>query len=158
MLTLFGEELIPEQIQAVPKVAGKKAEAAPNAAAGDSKSQAAYKDAVILADWAPDKQYYTIGEVAQLFDVRTSHIRYWTTEFALKVRTTRKGDRLYTPANIAELRAIYHLIKERGFTIPGAKAKLKEDQKTSVETLDLRHALLRLRNQLLTIRNGLLKP
>ena len=157
-LTLFGDEIIPEQIQGVPKVALKKKAAPAKKASKTAKNAAdtADTEAVILAGWTPDKQYYTIGEVAELFNVRTSHIRYWTNEFDLKVRTTRKGDRLYTPASIAKLRAIYHLVKERGFTIPGAKARLKSGQKTSVETLDLRQALLKLRNQLLTIRNELL--
>jgi DNA-binding transcriptional MerR regulator len=152
MLTLFGDELIPEQIQGAPKAAGKKHAKDPELPTGaDHESSAG-----ILAGWTPDKQYYTIGEVSTLFDVRTSHIRYWTTEFELKVRTTRKGDRLYTPANIDELRAIYHLLKERGFTIPGAKAMLGGSQKKTVDTLDLKQALLQLRNQLLTIRNELL--
>ena len=152
MLTLFGDELIPEQIQGAPKASGKKTvEEAGTGEGSDDEGTGG-----ILAGWTPDKQYYTIGEVSALFNVRTSHIRYWTTEFELKVRTTRKGDRLYTPANIAELRAIYHLLKERGFTIPGAKTMLQEEQKTSVDTLDLKEALLQLRNQLLTIRNELL--
>ena len=59
-------------------------------------------------------------------------------------------------ANITELRTIYHLLKERGFTIPGARARLQGDQKAAVDTLDLKQALLQLRNQLLTIRNELL--
>ncbi len=103
-----------------------------------------------------DKQYYSIGEVAAIFDVRTSLIRYWTTEFRLKVRTTQKGDRLYTPAIIEDLRTIYHLLKERGYTIAGAKAKLKERGKPSVDHGHLKEALLALRNQLLLIRNELL--
>jgi DNA-binding transcriptional MerR regulator len=154
MLTLFGEELIPEEMQVGPKVSVKGPGDSNKADNGPSAS--APIETGILAGWKPQKRYYTIGEVAELFGVRTSHIRYWTTEFALKVRTTRKGDRLYTPAIISELRTIYHLVKERGFTIPGAKAKLKEDQKPTTDTLDLRQALLQLRNQLLTIRNQLL--
>jgi len=148
MLTLFGDELIPEHIKGAPKASGKKPAEEANA---DNEGSAG-----ILSGWTPDKQYYTIGEVAALFNVRTSHIRFWSTEFELKVRTTQKGDRLYTAANIAELRAIYHLVKERGFTIPGAKARLQQDSKASVDTLDLKQALLQLRNQLLTIRNELL--
>ncbi len=136
IITLFGdEELIPEALSAAPKVG--EAEVAP------------------LQSWKPEKQYYTIGEVAKIFDVRTSHIRYWTTEFDVKVRTTRKGDRLYTPDAIRELRAIYGLVKERGFTIAGAKAQLKAEPALP-QTADLRLALLRLRNQLLLIRNELL--
>ncbi len=79
-----------------------------------------------------EKNYYTIGETANKFKVRTSHIRFWTVQFALKVRTTRKGDRLYTPENIEQLRNIHHLVKEQGFTIAGAKAKLKEIKNASV--------------------------
>ena len=158
MLTLFGEEIIPEEIRGVPKAGVKKAEAPAGkiTKAAKAPGKEASDDAIILAGWTPGKQYYTIGEVAELFSVRTSNIRYWTTEFGLRVRTTRKGDRLYTPAVIAELRTIYHLVKERGFTIPGAKARLKEEKRPSVEPLDLRQALLQLRNQLLSIRNELL--
>lgn len=149
ILTLFGEELVPEQLDAVPK---------PSSVAKPAKEQSGEKTvpvAELLADWKPTKQYYAIGEVAALFGIRTSHIRFWTNEFELEVRTTRKGDRLYTPANIAELRTIYHLMKERGFTIPGAKARLKESDKVSVKSIDLKQALLQLRNQLLLIRNKL---
>jgi len=106
-------------------------------------------------DWDGDKQYYSIGEVATLFNVKTSHIRFWTNEFKLKVRTTRKGDRLFTPEQIKELRAIHHLVKERGFTLSGAKAKLKTQNKIDVETIDLKQSLLQLRNKLLIIRNQL---
>ena len=106
-------------------------------------------------DWDGDKQYYSIGEVATLFNVKTSHIRFWTNEFKLKVRTTRKGDRLFTPEQIKELRAIHHLVKERGFTLSGAKAKLKTQNKMDVETIDLKQSLLQLRNKLLIIRNQL---
>jgi len=106
-------------------------------------------------DWEGDKQYYSIGEVAALFNVKTSHIRFWTNEFKLKVRTNRKGDRLYTPAQIKELRAIHHLVKERGFTLSGAKAKMKTQNKMDVETIDLKQSLIQLRSKLLTIKNQL---
>jgi len=106
-------------------------------------------------DWEGDKQYYSIGEVAALFKVKTSHIRFWTNEFKLKVRTNRKGDRLYTPAQIKELRAIHHLVKERGFTLSGAKAKMKTQNKMDVETIDLKQSLIQLRSKLLTIKNQL---
>ena len=109
----------------------------------------------ILDGWDDSKKYYSIGEVATLFKVKTSHIRFWTNEFALKVRTTRKGDRLYTPELVKEIRIIYHLVKERGFTINGAKTKLKEQKKVSVESIDLKQSLLQLRNKLVTIRNQL---
>lgn len=109
----------------------------------------------ILDGWAADKQYYTIGEVATLFEVKTSNIRFWTNEFALKVRTTRKGDRLYTPDQVREIRTIYYLVKEKKYTIKGAKAKLKETKKVPVQSFDLKQSLLQLRNKLVTLRNQL---
>jgi DNA-binding transcriptional MerR regulator len=106
-------------------------------------------------DWEGDKQYYSIGEVATLFNVKTSHIRFWTNEFKLKVRTNRKGDRLYTPEQIKEIRAIHHLVKERGFTLSGAKAKLKTQNKRDVETIDLKKSLEQLRSKLVIIKTQL---
>lgn len=106
-------------------------------------------------NWKGDKQYYTIGEVAALFKVNTSHIRFWTNEFKIKVRTTRKGDRLYTQQQINELRNIYHLVKDKGYKLSGAKAKMKEQKKVDVTAFNLKEALLQLRNDLLQIRNQL---
>jgi len=107
------------------------------------------------ADWEGNKQYYAIGEVADLFKVKTSHIRFWTNEFKLKVRTNRKGDRLYTTEQIKELRAIHHLVKERGFTLAGAKAKLKEQKNRDVHTIDLKKSLIDLREKLVAIKKQL---
>lgn len=107
-------------------------------------------------DWKGEKQYYTIGEVAELFKVKTSHIRFWTNEFELKVRTTRKGDRLYTPQQVKEIKAIHHLVKERGFTLNGAKTKLKNDpKKVVVNTVDLKQQLSALRLKLLALKRQL---
>lgn len=146
IITLFGEEeLVPEELKALPDTAGP----AKKAAAQEEGPVA------VLGNWKPEKQYYSIGEVAVLFGLRTSHIRSWTNEFELKVRTTKKGDRLYNPADIAVLKRIYHLVKERGFTLAGAKSKLRQEDWGATGIVDLRHALLKLRNQLLIIRNKL---
>ena len=150
ILTLFGEELPPEQIKAVGKSRSTKKE---STATKKSKEKKEVANIDILAGWKADKQYYSIGEVATLFHVKTSNIRFWTKEFELKVRTTRKGDRLYTPDQIRELRAIYNLVKERGFTINGAKSKLKSNKRKTVEAVDLKQSLLHLRNKLISIRN-----
>lgn len=99
------------------------------------------------------KQYQTIGEVAKLFDLNTSHIRFWTKEFNIKVRTTRKGDRLYTRQQIEELKTIYHLVKEKGFTIPGAKAKLKELASQAQAPVDVKAALLKIKNKLQQLKS-----
>lgn len=112
-------------------------------------------DEIIPEDWSGNKNYYAIGEVAGFFKVNTSHIRFWTNEFKLKVRTTRKGDRLYTPEQVKELRAIYHLVKERGFTLSGAKTKLKTQNKRDVATVDLKTSLQELRTRLVKLRDQL---
>lgn len=122
-----------------------------------TEKKKAKKEPVEIEEPADGKQYYSIGEVADMFKVKTSHIRFWTTEFNLKVRTTRKGDRLYNMDQIKELRAIHHLVKERGFTLAGAKAKLKEEKKKTieVESVDLKKSLLHLRAKLVAIKNQL---
>lgn len=171
ILTLFGEEIIPEQQKAAPKPRAKKKteeKKEETKAPEEIKEEQATEETeipepkteeikifVLPEDWEGEKKYYTIGEVAELFKVKTSHIRFWTNEFKLKVRTTRKGDRLFTADQIRELRAIHHLVKERGFTLSGAKAKMKSQNKMDVETVDLKQSLLQLRNKLLTIRNQL---
>ncbi|HWY38587.1 MAG TPA: MerR family transcriptional regulator [Bacteroidia bacterium] len=74
-----------------------------------------------------DKLFYTITEVADMFKVNASLIRFWEKEFdVLKPRKSNKGNRLYTKKDIENLRVIYHLVKEKGFTLQGAKEKLKE--------------------------------
>jgi DNA-binding transcriptional MerR regulator len=79
---------------------------------------------------APDnltKLYYSISEVAKMFDVSNSLLRYWESEFsALKIKKNRKGDRQYQVKDIETLATIYTLVKERGFTIDGAKKELKK--------------------------------
>ncbi len=72
------------------------------------------------------KLYYGIGEVAEMFNVSNSLIRFWETEFDnLKPHKNSKGDRRFTKKNIEELNVIYHLVKVRGFTLEGAKKEMK---------------------------------
>ncbi len=108
-----------------------------------------------LPEWDLDKRYYTIGEVAQLFKVNTSHIRFWTNEFKLRPRTTRKGDRLYSPEDIAQLRLIHHLVKEKKHTIKGAKEKLKAGKEAVGQKLDLKDSLVSLKEMLIRIKEQL---
>ena len=73
------------------------------------------------------KLYYTIGEVADLLGVNSSMIRFWENEFStLKPHKNSKGDRRFTKANIEQLQYIQYLLKERGFTLEGAKKELKD--------------------------------
>jgi len=73
------------------------------------------------------KLYFSIGEVAEMFQVNTSLIRFWETEFdILQPKKKATGARRYTPLDIEHLKLIYHLVKEKGFTLEGAKTKIKE--------------------------------
>ena len=164
MLTLFGEMEIPDvaaeprkkpaaKKEVVPKEKPVAKEKAPKPVQEKPAKPLQKTDA--LKSWEGNKQYYSIGEVATLFKVNTSNIRFWTKEFEMKVRTTRKGDRLYTPEQVREINTIYHLVKERGFTISGAKAKLKENRKAVTQSIDLKKSLIQLREKLLHIRKQL---
>lgn len=82
-----------------------------------------------------EKLYYSIGEVADMFGVSKSLIRFWETEFdILKPRKNTKGNRLFTKKDIDNLKVIYHLVKEKGFTLDGARKKLKETQPEKLES------------------------
>jgi len=106
------------------------------------------------------KLYYSIGEVAELFDVAPSLIRYWEAEFkALSPGKNSKGDRKFTQKDIAILNSIYHLVKERGFTIEGANKEL-EDIKVAAKEEDvmkkeLKQQLMTLRSKIVSLRDSL---
>ena len=108
-----------------------------------------------LPEWELEDKYYSIGEVARLFQVNTSHIRFWTSSFRLKPRTTRKGDRLYSKEDIRQLRLIHHLVKEKKHTIKGAQEKLKLQKQNVHSGLTLRDTLITLREKLVELRDGL---
>jgi len=103
-----------------------------------------------------EKVYYTIGEVAELFEVNPSLIRFWEKEFdILNPTKNKKGNRLFTKKDLDNLRIIYHLVKERGYTLQGAREKLKnnkEDVEHKVEIIDslqqIKHYLLEIRDEL----------
>jgi len=68
------------------------------------------------------KMFYSIGEVADMFKVNTSHIRFWSKKFEIiKPATNKKGNRLFTVKDVENFKTIYHLVKEKGFTLKGAK-------------------------------------
>jgi DNA-binding transcriptional MerR regulator len=104
----------------------------------------------------PEKRYYGIGEVAKAFDVNTSLIRFWEKEFdALKPKKNAKGNRKFTPEDIKNLKLIYHLVKERGFTLEGAKIHLKEDKKETLTNFDIINKLEDIKHQLIKIKDQL---
>ena len=109
-----------------------------------------YKEKVI------EKKYFSIGEVAEQLDVATSLIRFWESEFdIIKPKKNRKGNRQFTREDIQNVKLIFHLVKERGFTLQGAKDLLKNssgsirDRMTMIDSLkEVRSFLVELKNQL----------
>ncbi len=74
--------------------------------------------------------YYTIGEVASMLHVNTSHIRFWSKQFdVIKPATNKKGNRLFTAKDIENFKVIFHLVKEKGFTLKGAKIEMQQMRK-----------------------------
>ena len=103
-----------------------------------------------------EKVYYTIGEVAELFEVNQSLIRYWEKEFEiLKPTKNKKGNRLFTKEDLNILRVIYHLVKERGYTLQGAREKLKMNRDEVEKTVEVVDALRQIKSFLLEIKEQL---
>ncbi len=104
----------------------------------------------------PEKRYYGIGEVAKAFEVNTSLIRFWEKEFdILKPKKNAKGNRKFTPEDIKNLQFIYHLVKERGFTLEGAKTHLKENKQQALNKFEIIIKLEDIKDQLLKIKSQL---
>ena len=102
------------------------------------------------------KLYYSIGEVAEMFKVSTSLLRFWETEFdLLKPKKNRKGNRLFTPEDLKNLKIIYHLVKERGFTLEGAKKKLRANQEDTINKFEIVDQLKKVRGFLVEMKEGL---
>ncbi|GIV34552.1 MAG: transcriptional regulator [Chitinophagales bacterium] len=115
-----------------------------------TSNQLAYKEFEVT------KLYYSIGEVAEMFNVSTSLIRFWESEFdILKPKKNRKGNRLFTEADIKNLRLIYHLVKERGFTLEGAKKKLRENKSDAINQLEIIESLKKVRSFLIELKENL---
>ena len=105
-------------------------------------------------DLPKDKLYYSIGELAKAFDVNASLIRFWEKEFdILKPKKNANGNRKFTPEDVKNLELIFHLVKERGFTLEGAKTHLKENQKKTLDKFDIIRKLENIKTQLLHIKN-----
>ena len=102
------------------------------------------------------KRYYTIGEVAEKFNVNTSLIRFWETEFdTLRPKKNKKGDRQFTQKDIDCVQTIYHLVKEKGYTLQGAKDFIKAGSKEQNEKATLIASLEKLKFFLTELRNNL---
>lgn len=149
VLTLFGEMYEPQP-------AKKKKQTKPKKDSLEQEKPENIAEKLHLPiDWKAEKLYYSIGEVAALFEVNVSKIRYWTIEFGLKVRTTQKGDRLFNEENIKELSNIYSLVTQRGYTLSGAKAALKAPKQKAKQNQQLLKKLSQLKEQLIQLRDSL---
>lgn len=103
-----------------------------------------------------EKKYYTIGEVADRFEVATSLIRFWEGEFdIIKPKKNRKGNRQFTKEDIENVKLIYHLVKEKGFTLQGAKDMLKNDAHAIKDKMDMLDSLKDIRVFLTEIKEQL---
>lgn len=102
------------------------------------------------------KLYYSISEVATMFNVNASLIRFWEKEFdIIKPKKNNKGNRLFTVQDIDNLKIIYHLVKERGFTLEGAKNKLKNNRKETIENVEIVQSLQQIKKFLLELKEEL---
>ncbi len=100
------------------------------------------------------KLYYTIGEVADLFNVNTSLIRFWEKEFdIIKPKKNKKGNRLFTEKDVDNFFIIYHLVKERGFTLQGAKEKLRQNPEDTINQIEIVKSLESIKSFLTDLRS-----
>ena len=102
-----------------------------------------------------ERLFYSMGEVSEMFDVNPSLLRHWETQFSiLRPKRNKKGNRLYSPADVEHLKLIYHLVKERGMTLEGARKALKESRgrQEVPRDLELLERLQRVRAMLVEVK------
>jgi len=100
-----------------------------------------------------EKLYYSIGEVAEMFNVNPSLIRYWEKEFdIIKPKKNKKGNRFFTLEDIEHFHIIYYLVKELGLTLKGAQKKLKENKEGTMNNFEVVKSLKEIKSLLLEIR------
>lgn len=103
-----------------------------------------------------EKHYFAIGEVAKMFNMTVSNIRFWENEFeVLKPKKNRKGDRFFTRQDLEYLKLIHHLLKEKGYTIEGAKKTLLQNPKKQLDKMELIRSLKEIREFLSSLKNNL---
>ena len=101
------------------------------------------------------KLYFSISEVAQMFDVNESTLRFWEKEFdIINPRKTSKGTRFYKQEDIDAVRLIYHLVKERGMTLAGARQKLKDNKETTIRQEEIVNRLKQIKEELLAMKDA----
>ena len=103
------------------------------------------------------KLYYSISEVARMFDVNESLLRYWEKEFPTIISPKKAGGniRQYRKEDIENIRLVYHLVKEKGMTLQGAKQRLKVNKEKTVQTAEVVNRLKEIREELVKLRKSL---
>jgi DNA-binding transcriptional MerR regulator len=103
-----------------------------------------------------EKLYYSIGEVAEMFNVKTSLIRFWEKEFdIIKPKKNKKGNRLFTKEDIDNFHIIYHLVKEKGMTLKGAKKKMKENREDTEHNFEIIKSLESIKEMLIEVKESI---
>jgi DNA-binding transcriptional MerR regulator len=175
---LFGNKMeAPKPLVKKPKVKVEKEKPAPKLTKEESTNAtkqkslgAAPEKKVVLTDKVTEeksqdkvdekklsKVYYTISEVAKMFDVNASLLRFWEKEFKElgKIKKNKKGDRYYNKHNIRSLNIIYYLLKERKMTIAGARNMIKNKRKSTVAEFDMVDNLQKVRGFLVDLKTAL---
>jgi len=102
------------------------------------------------------KLYHSISEVADHFEVNNSLIRFWEQEFdIIKPKRNKKGNRMFTQKDMENFHVIFDLVKTRGYTLQGAKEKLRKNKDEVVNTAEIRRRLEGVKERLLAIKAGL---
>jgi DNA-binding transcriptional MerR regulator len=103
-----------------------------------------------------EKLYYSIGEVSEMLQVPISTVRYWENEFSiLKPMKNKKGNRLFTPDDIKNLRIIHHLLKEKGMTLAGVKKQLSVKWDETEYKFRINESLENIKSMLIEIRDSI---
>lgn len=103
-----------------------------------------------------EKLYYSIGEVAEMFNVNASLIRFWEKEFdIIQPKKNKKGNRLFTKEDVDNFHIIFHLVKEKGMTLKGAQKKMKENKEDALNNFEVIQSLNNIKSMLMEIRDEL---
>lgn len=109
-----------------------------------------------MSEKKPQRIYHTMGEVAEMLDISTTTIRFWESRFPiLKPRRNRKGNRLFSPTDLENLKLIYHLVKEQGMTLEGAKKAINDNRDEILRKAEIIERLLGVKAMLLEIKQEL---
>lgn len=110
---------------------------------------------MVLKKEKTQKLYFSISEVARLFDVNESTLRFWEKEFdSIQPRKTKNGTRYYKQEDIDNVRVVYHLVKEQGMTLAGAKQKLKDNREGAIRRAELVSRLQQIKEELIGLRDA----